>query len=308
MAGKRIKLIINPNADMGAAWRQAAALRPIVEQHGGADWAGTVYPTHAMELARQAGLDGYDLVVAIGGDGTVHEVINGLMQLPANKRPKFGVVPLGSGNDFAHAVGMDDRPEVALQQILTGAPRKIDLGVVEDEHGRKEYWNNTINIGFGGSVNIYSHNLPVVRGFLMYFVAVLMTIIRNYDILQMDITTDEEQWSEGMIMLAVCNGHREGGGFITAPDAKLDDGVLNYTAAGAVSRLFMFRMIPEFMRGTQGKFSQVKMGTLKRMEIQCKQPMSMHTDGEIWAGFGSNVRHLKIQILPKELEIIAPKA
>ncbi len=307
MAAKRVKLIINPNADMGAAWRHASALRPLADQYGGADWAGTVYPGHAMELARQAGEDGYELVVAIGGDGTVHEVINGLMQVPKAKRPKFGVVPLGSGNDFAHAIGVDPRPEVALTQVFTEGSRRIDLGVVEDDHGRLEYWNNTINIGFGGSVNIYSHNLPVVRGFLMYFVAVLMTIIRNYNVLEMDITTDKEKWSEGMIMLAVCNGHREGGGFITAPDAKMDDGLLNYTAAGAVSRLFMFRMIPEFMRGTQGKFSQVKMGTLKEMQIQCKQPMTLHTDGEIWAGFGSNVHHLKIRVLPAELEIVAPK-
>ena len=88
----RTKFIMNPNADMGNAWRQALDLRPIAEEHGGADWAGTVYPTHATELARQAGLDGYDLVVAVGGDGTVHEVINGIMSLPAEKRPRLGVV------------------------------------------------------------------------------------------------------------------------------------------------------------------------------------------------------------------------
>ena len=106
----KTKLIVNPNADLGRAWKTASDLRPIIEEFGGADWSGTVYPTHATELARQAGEAGYDLVVSVGGDGTAHEIVNGLMQVPAEKRPRLGVVPLGSGNDFAHAVGMPRQP------------------------------------------------------------------------------------------------------------------------------------------------------------------------------------------------------
>lgn len=308
MADKRIKLIINPNADMGNAWRQATDLRPIADQHGGADWAGTVYPTQATELAKQAALDGYELVIAVGGDGTVHEVINGLMQVPENKRPKLGVVPLGSGNDFAHALGMEKHPDLALKQILNGTAKKIDIGLVEDEHGRKEYWDNSLNIGFGGSVNIYSHNLPVVRGFLMYFVATLLTIIRHYDVMQLKIKSDEGNWEQDTIMLAVCNGAREGGGFQTAPGAKIDDGVLEYTLVKKLSRPMMFRLIPEFMQGTQAKFKQVKMGKVTHMEIDCPQSLTLHTDGETYAGFASNVHHLKITLLPSALKVMRPNS
>jgi YegS/Rv2252/BmrU family lipid kinase len=306
MAKKRVKLIINPNADMGHAWQKASDLRPIADEYGGADWAGTVYPTHAIELARQAAEDGYDLVVAVGGDGTVHEVVNGLMQVPASKRPQLGVVPLGSGNDFAHILGMDLRADRALKQILTGKAKKIDLGVIEDEHGRKEYWDNTINMGFGGSVNIYSHSLPVVRGFLMYFVAVILTIIRHYDVLQMKITTDQAEWDEDVMMMAICNGPREGGGFVTAPDAVIDDGIFNFTAVKKVSRPMMFRLIPEFMNGTQGRFNQISMGKLKKMEIKCPQPLIMHLDGETFAGFASDVHHLKIEVVPDAIEVLMP--
>jgi diacylglycerol kinase (ATP) len=307
MAKKRMKLIINPNADMGHAWEQASDLRPIADEFGGADWAGTVYPTHAAELARQAAEQGYELVVAVGGDGTAHEVINGLMQLPAKKRPQFGIVPLGSGNDFAHNLGMDDHPDRALKEILTGDVRRIDLGLIEDEHHRKEYWANTMNIGFGGSVNIYSHNLPLVRGFLMYFVAVLLTIIRHYDVLEMKVKSDQGDWDESVIMLAVCNGPREGGGFQTAPGALIDDGVLNFTAVKKISRAMMFRLIPEFMNGSQGRFEQVRMGEIKRIEIQCPQPLTLHLDGETFAGFASDVHHLKIKVLPKALDVLLPK-
>jgi diacylglycerol kinase (ATP) len=305
---KRVKLIINPNADMGNAWRQASDLRPIAEEYGGADWAGTVYPTHATELAKQAAEEGYEIVVAVGGDGTVHEVVNGLMQVPANKRPKLGVVPLGSGNDFAYILGMHEKPDRALKQIMEATPRKVDLGVVEDEHGRKEYWDNSINIGFGGSVNIYSHSMPVLRGFLMYFAAVVLTIMRHYDVLEMKLKTDQDEWQQDVMMLAICNGPREGGGFLTAPEAVVDDGLLNFTAVKKMSRAMMFRMIPEFMNGSHGKFKQIAMGTLKSIDIDCPQSLVLHLDGETYAGFASDVHNLRIKILPDAIEVLAPKA
>jgi diacylglycerol kinase (ATP) len=89
----KIKLVLNPVANHGRSLQQAADLRPLMINHN-ADWAGTEYPGHAIELARQAGEQGYDLVVAVGGDGTVHEVVNGLMQVPLESRPALGIVPL----------------------------------------------------------------------------------------------------------------------------------------------------------------------------------------------------------------------
>jgi diacylglycerol kinase (ATP) len=148
MPQHKVKLIVNPNADLGQAWRKAADLRPVVEEFGGADWTGTVYPTHAIELARQAAEEGYELVISAGGDGTAHEVINGLMQVPTERRPPLGVVPLGSGNDFSHALGMNPQPALALRQIFTGKTRRIDIGRMSEGHGRVEYMDNTLGIGF----------------------------------------------------------------------------------------------------------------------------------------------------------------
>src|SRR5512136_3064439 len=143
MVGNKTKLLVNPNADMGHAWRTVADLRPLMEEHGGADWAGTVYPTHATTLARQAAEEGYRLVIAAGGDGTVHEVINGLMQVPAETRPRLGIVPLGSGNDFAHTVGIRSNPAEALKQAFTGQPTRIDLGKFDIGRRKPEYFDNT---------------------------------------------------------------------------------------------------------------------------------------------------------------------
>ncbi len=204
------KIILNPNADLGRAWRSAADLRPVVDEFGGTDWSGTVYPTHATELARQAALDGYELVIAAGGDGTVHEVINGLMQAPAERRPRLGVIPMGSGNDFAHSIGMTIDPPRALRQIFTGTPQRIDIGRLEDNLGRSEYWDNTIGIGFDATVTIRSRRIPYLRGFLIYLVSVLQTIILNHDAPRLSITSDLETWQEDILMLVLCNGGREG--------------------------------------------------------------------------------------------------
>ena len=187
---RKTKIILNPMADMGNAWRVANDLRPLITQYGNADWSGTVYPTHATELAKQAGEQGYEMIVAMGGDGTVHEVVNGLMLLPAEKRPILGVVPVGSGNDFAHAIGVPLRSDHALAHALKGEPSVVDLGLLTDDHGRREYFDNTLGIGFDTVVTIRSHRLRLLRGFLMYLTAVIQTIVLNHEPILMQIDSD----------------------------------------------------------------------------------------------------------------------
>jgi YegS/Rv2252/BmrU family lipid kinase len=304
MPKNKIKLIINPNADLGRAWRVAADLRPLVDQFGGADWTGTVYPTHATELARQAGEEGYKLVIAAGGDGTAHEVINGLMQLPAERRPRFGIVPLGTGNDFAHAIGVQSPAEVALRQVFNGQPKPIDIGVLRDNLGRTEYWDNTVGIGFDATATIHSRKYAYMRGFIVYFLAVLQTILLNHDAPKLQIESDLENWTEETLMLVMCNGPREGGGFHVAPEAQVNDGVLHYASVRRVSRAMMLRLLPEVMNGTHGRFSQVRMGQFHSMQINSDRPLTIHTDGEIYAGFGVDVHQVSLEILPEALEVM----
>ncbi len=299
------KFIVNPNANLGQAWRQAADLRPVMDEFGGADWAGTVYPTHATELAQQAVEDGYDLIIAAGGDGTVHEVINGLMSFPPEKRPRLGAVPLGSGNDFAHALGMDEDPSKALRQIFTGEPHLIDMGVIEDDQGRREYWDNTVGIGFDAIVTIYSHDLPVVQGFLMYLTAVIKTIFLNHSPFHVELTLNgEKAWDNDLLMLTLCNGPREGGGFLMAPDASSKDGILNLIAVQETSRAMLLRLIPEFMRGTHLRFPQIREETFQTLSLRSNHPLYIHTDGEVFAGFTSSIHDLKLEIIPKAIQVM----
>jgi diacylglycerol kinase (ATP) len=300
----KTKLIVNPNADLGRAWRLASDMRHIADEFGGADWSGTVYPTHAIELAQQAGDAGYEMVIAVGGDGTVHEIVNGLMQLPEDRRPRLGVVPMGSGNDFAKAVGIETSPYDALRKVFTGKPRRIDIGRMIDDRGRIEYWDNTLGLGFDATVTIRSRKLTYLRGFVMYFTAVLQTIILNHEAANLTFQSDQESWEERMLMLVVCNGPREGGGFMVAPEARPDDGIFHYAAVRKVSRPMMLRLLPEVMNGTHGRFRQVRMGQCKNLTVESDIPFILHTDGEIIYGFGTHVRKLTIEILPQALEVI----
>ena len=304
MNGHQTKFLVNPNADMGRAWRLVADLRPLVEEFGGADWAGTVYPTHATTLARQAAEEGYHLVIAAGGDGTVHEVINGLMQVPAETRPRLGIVPLGSGNDFAHTIGIRSNPAEALKQAFMGQPTRIDLGMFDIGRGEPEYFDNTFGMGFDATVTIRSHRITLLRGFMMYLVAVLQTIALNHEAPRMHIETDVGSWDEETIMFVVCNGPREGGGFLVAPSSVYNDGVLNYAAICHVSRLMMLRLIPEVMKGTHGRFKQVRLGQLHKLHLTAEKPITIHADGEVISGFGRNVRNVSVEIVPGAVEII----
>ncbi len=303
---RKVKLILNPMADMGRAWKTANDLRPIAQEFKGElTWSGTVYPTHAIELARQAAQEGCDMVIAMGGDGTAHEVMNGLMQVPAEKRPIMGVVPIGSGNDFAWSMGITQKSAYALAHMLKAENvQAVDMALLTDEHGRKEYFDNTLGIGFDAVVTIRSHKLPIVKGFLMYLTAVIQTIILNHNPAKMKIETDTEQLDVNALMVTLCNGPREGGGFMLSPESKHDDGKLEYVIVNKVSRGMMFRLVPEFMNGTHMRFEQIRMGEFKKLTLTSDLPLYIHADGEVFTSFGSNLKKISVEVLPEALRVV----
>ncbi len=301
----RVKLIVNPNADLGRALRTVADIRPMVDEFGDVEWTGTVYPAHATEIAKQAALSGYELIIAVGGDGTSLEVINGLMQIPSEKRPHFGVIPLGSGNDFSYGIGMDSDPTTALRQIFQGKPHPIDIGKITDNRGAVRYWGNVVGIGFDAKATINSRRYTFLRGYLIYLMAVLQTIILEHDAPRLQVKTDLEEWEDETIMFVICNGKREGGGFLVAPDAKPDDHIYDYATIGKVSRLRMLRLLPEVIRGTHGRFPDVRIGTLSNLLIESDRPLTIHTDGEIFSSTDDNVTKIAIELEPGALQIIS---
>jgi diacylglycerol kinase (ATP) len=296
--------IVNPVANLRRAWPVASNIRRLADEYGGADWAGTVYQGHAAEIAEQAARQGYKRVVATGGDGTIHEVINGLMAVEPEKRPLLGIVPVGSGNDFAGTMKIPRNSEDALRNVFNGTPKYIDVACMRDDSGRKEYWVNTLGMGFDAIVNYHSHNVPVFQGFMIYFLAVFRTMVENYNPFTIKGTMDGEPYEKATLMFTVCNGRREGGGFLLAPDAELDDGILNYTVANVIPRWKMLSAIPHFIDGTHDKLNYIQTGKLKNLEIQSDKPLWIHADGETLAAFSSKVTQLTLEVVPNAIQII----
>ncbi len=303
---RKVKLILNPMADMGRGWKVANDLRPIAREfQGELTWSGTVYPAHAVELAKQAAAEGCDLVIAMGGDGTAHEVMNGLMQIPAERRPVMGVVPIGSGNDFAYSIGITKKSAHALAHMLKAEQvEAVDIGLMIDQHGNREHFDNTLGIGFDAVVTIRSHKLPIVKGFLMYLTAVIQTILLNHNPAKVKIETDSEAWEGNTLMVTLCNGPREGGGFMLSPDSKNNDGKMEYVIVNKVSRAMMFRLVPEFMKGTHMRFRQVRLGEFKKFTLTSDLPLYIHADGEIFTSFGSNLKKVTFEVLPQALRVV----
>jgi diacylglycerol kinase family enzyme len=155
----RIKVIQNPASHHGRTAAYADPIRALGDAHGGLEMVRTEGPGHAIELAAEAAEQGYDVVAAAGGDGTVHEVVNGLAAV-AGARPVLGVVPIGSGNDFAFALGLSSPLAVTVGRLFGGQPRPFDAAVIEDNHGRRVVVDNSVGIGFDASVTIQSGPYP----------------------------------------------------------------------------------------------------------------------------------------------------
>ncbi|HKZ68766.1 MAG TPA: YegS/Rv2252/BmrU family lipid kinase [Anaerolineales bacterium] len=301
----KIQLIFNPMSDRGRSGQKASDLRAIIEEHGSADWVGTEFPAHAADLAAKAGLSGYDTVVAMGGDGTVHEVVNGLMRVAPTHRPKLGVVPIGSGNDFAFGAGVSLDSAEAMKRVFTGAPKAIDVGLARDNNGRTEYWDNTVGIGFDGKINIMSRKIEGLHGFPMYLTAVLRTLAQDYESSQMKLWIDDEPMIDrNVLMLTLGNGPREGGGFNTTPDAKMDDGHFDYVIVGHMGRIAILGLLPKVMNGTHGTDQHVKISTFKKLRLEADRALPIHTDGELWSPYEVNTRIVEIEIVPGAIQLL----
>jgi diacylglycerol kinase (ATP) len=303
MAG--IRMIYNPEADRGRSCQVAGDLRRLSRDWGGADWIGTDYPGHACELAEAAAVAGYETVVALGGDGTVHEAVNGILKVDQTRRPRLGVVPLGSGNDFAGGMGISPDPAVALRRVFEEPRcRPADCGSIHDASGRTAFWCNVAGIGFDAAINIQSRSIPGLHGFWMYLAATLRTIILKFERPHLSIDIDGRKLAGRFLMLTLGNGTREGGGFRTTPAAVMDDGKLDYVLVKSISRLQMLRLIPEFMRGTQERFPEVRLGQFRKLRLRSDMALPIQADGEMFAPYAADVRAVTVEIVPGALQVI----
>jgi YegS/Rv2252/BmrU family lipid kinase len=269
-------LIINPAAGRGAGRRaENAVARAFRSQGWAVEIAHTERPGHGQQLAAEAARHGARHVVAVGGDGTVHEVANGLLDADADAA--LGVVPIGSGNDFAKLVGVYAHdPARAVARIVTAQSRRFDVGRILDE-----WFVNSVGFGFGPAVVQTRNRMHHLKGFLSYLVPIVQTFFRFRPML-FDVAAPGFRERGYMMMVEVCNGTTAGGSYRFAPDADPADGKMDVCLIRRVSLPRFLLAIPRVIRGTHVKMREVAIIKTAKLTIRSpEQPLVVHMDGEL---------------------------
>lgn len=280
-------VIFNPSAGRGRATRRVQRLRR--ELGSRAELQPTQGPGHGEELARKAAQAGFPVVAAAGGDGTVHEVANGLLR--AN-RPEviMAVVPVGSANDYAYSLGRNGA------DIQT-----VDVGWVQGPGGRQCYFVNGLGLGFNGAVTLESRRIRGLQGVALYGLALVRALYYRFACPVMAITLDGLTREGPTLALTVNIGNREGG-FVMAPRARLDDGEFDYVHAGALSRWDLLRFAPGMVTGALPQnHPAIWTGRWRQVSVQSETPLTVHVDGEFFSRPEDNVRTIDIRVLPGAL-------
>jgi diacylglycerol kinase (ATP) len=266
-------------------WRSRAAFWPT-ERAG-----------HAVELARRASLEGFEFVAAAGGDGTVHEVANGLLQA---SRPEVGfvVLPLGSADDYAYSL----RQDIGDPGDGQGRGRLVDVGVVRTGRGQDRYFLCCLGLGFGPCVTIESQAVGWLQGRLLYGFAALRAMWRRWGYLDLTGSLDGQPLEGGLTLTAsVMIGRREGG-FIMAPQARLDDGWFDLVQAGKLTRWEALRLIPRLsFSGPPRDHPKLRFLRGRRLVIESQQPVAIHVDGEVLHHREDQVHHIEVELIPRRL-------
>jgi len=257
----------------------------------------TERPGHATALAR-AGGGGVERVIAVGGDGTAHEVANGLLTAGFNALPALGVVSVGTGNDFAKMTNSARlRPAEAIAAFAAGTTRRFDVG-----EAWGEYFVNSIGVGLDADVarrvNLYKH----WPGALGYVVAALGAILHRRS-LDLQVEVDGTSWGGPTVVLEIGVGPCAGGVFYLTPDARPDDGLVDVCAIGPFGLGFLLTKAPRVLTGRHVALPEVRMARGARVRVtSAGGPLTAHLDGELRSP-GTNV--LDVTLHPGVLPVLS---
>jgi diacylglycerol kinase (ATP) len=296
-------VILNPSAGRGAGARLSPQIAAWL-QNCGLDFAlvTTTGPGHATALARDAVVQGQERVIAVGGDGTANEVLNGLLQ--ARNKPDgtaLGIIPIGTGNDFAFGAGVPLDLQAACQAVARGQSRLLDVGCMQADNEQARFFGNGVGVGFDAMANIESRKIKRLRGSLLYLVAVIRTLAFYYHAPQTTLRIDSEELVQPCLMISVMNGRRMGGAFYMTPDSQMDDGLLDLCVAAKVSRSKMIAFVPRFMRGTHTTDPDVTMSQGRKVTVVADSPWAAQVDGEI---YGVGAKRFEVELVPRQLRLI----
>lgn len=299
------RLIVNPVSGTNAAPDYLQTINErLREAVGEMDIVMTIAPGDATDAGEKAARDGYDQLFVAGGDGTLNEVLNGVASVDgAFERITFGLIPLGTGNDFANALGLPEDTAEAIEILLRGRTVRADVGVLNERH--------FINVSAGGFIaevsDAVNPQLKTVAGKFAYLIGGAQVLMDYEEVrLSVHVTEDDGRVVEremSMEMFAVCNSRLIGGGRLIAPHALIDDGVLDVCIVEAMPTLDFIGLLSSVSGGDHIDDERVRYFRAREIELRFNRTIKVNTDGEVL-----ETDRCRYRVLPRAARFLAGDA
>lgn len=289
--------IVNVNAGRGKAGRMINSLIHSLNNHKfDYELELTQAPLHAAELAKNAIDIGFRKIVVVGGDGTLNETVNGIMQSGKQSEVKLGLIPEGGGNDFAMNFKLSNHVDRAIDILKKQKTMQVDVGKIENF-----YFINALGLGFDAQVARISNSIKYLNGLPRYLVAVIKALVK-LKAFKAEITLDNCTLNKPFLLFSIGNGLSTGGGFLLTPEARVNDGLLDICLIGNVTRRRILGLLPQAIKGQHLKQPEVIIHQSKIIHVKTEQILPIYFDGELPTL--KNPHNFTIELLPKQIEFI----
>jgi diacylglycerol kinase (ATP) len=299
----KAELIVNLTAGGGKPHKHLNTVLEYLKENGlNFKVCTTSHQGEAVELAQKAADNGAELIVSVGGDGTVNEIVNGIMKSKNN--PPLGIIPLGWANDFIKSTSIPSDIIEACKILVRGKIKEIDVGIIN----KKIYFANICGVGFDAEVAQLANqmkskhpNLHILSAFVYVF-ATVKKLLSPFSYHNVKIKFDGQEIHSKILFIAISNGKFYGGRFKITPEAILDDGLLEICTVEEMGRLKYLMSIPKVFKGTHESIKGINFYRAKEVAIQSSELILAQVSGEVIKG----QKEFTITLLPKSLKLIVP--
>lgn len=297
------KVILNPYASRWVAQKRLPEAETALKAAGIAyEVVISQHPGHGIDLAASAAQEGFNPIIAAGGDSTYNEIVNGLMQAAGDEPSKitFGLLPMGTANDLAANLGIPDDLGEAAKIIAASKSRPMDVCQVNER-----FFVNNSAIGMETAITVIQMNMKRVHGVFRYILATLVGIARNPQ-WEMKLEWDDGEYQGPVTLVSVGNNPRTGGVFYTVPHADPFDGKLSFIYGSAPTRREIIQLLPRMFKPAEGNITESPSiheihSTWLRVHTEPGTPV--HSDGEV---FDMDIQDIDFRVLPGKLPVLIP--
>jgi YegS/Rv2252/BmrU family lipid kinase len=291
-----ILLIANEKANWGSGRRKVREVTAFLDGQGlRASVFTTQYPGHARELAATAAAQGIDTVIVVGGDGTVNEVVNGLLTSGRNDKPRIAIIPAGSSNDFSKSLGIPQRLREACEVIVRGRVREVDVG-----QAGPHYFCSASCLGYFAEVAAKSLEMKKLRGSLRYVIPALGVIRNMTEGWEMTVKAEGRVLHGTYAVLLVGNAPRFGG-LTMLPGAQPDDGLLDCLLIETAGKWEALQLIPLVYRKALERHKRATRLQAASLSVALTRPTKVCDDGEM---VPNAFESLEYRVLPRRLRVL----